>query len=276
MVILDSNHKLKTPQLIDKFVCAEIPNIKTHPILHQIISKNMIHGPCGAKNPKSSCMENNICRKNFPKNFCQQTNTNINSFAEYRRRECEPIQLRNHLIDNTWVVPYNPYLSLKYNCHINVEVASSIKCVKYLFKYIYKGYDCADIRLKQTNYNNDEQIYQHNEIDQYISTRYISAPESVHRLFEFPMRSRSHAVIRLALHLPLEQKILFTPGNEKSILNKNNNTTLTAWFDLNKHNITARQYTYVEIPEHFVYNSTNKIWETRKKGKLFLINYIFN
>ena len=75
MVILDSNHKLKTPQLIDKFVCAEIPNIKTHPILHQIISKNMIHGPCGAKNPKSSCMENNICRKNFPKNFCQQTNT---------------------------------------------------------------------------------------------------------------------------------------------------------------------------------------------------------
>ena len=42
-------------------------------------------------------------------------------------------------IDNRWVVPYNPYLTRRYQCHINVEVCSSIKVIKYLYKYIYEG-----------------------------------------------------------------------------------------------------------------------------------------
>ena len=50
-------------------------------------------------------------------------------------------------MDNSWVVPYNPYLTLKYNAHINLELCSTVKSVKYLYKYIYKGYDCANIEL---------------------------------------------------------------------------------------------------------------------------------
>jgi hypothetical protein len=34
-------------------------------------------------------------------------------------------------VDNRWVVPYSPYLA-----HINVEVCSSIKVIKHLYKYI--------------------------------------------------------------------------------------------------------------------------------------------
>jgi hypothetical protein len=41
------------------------------------------------------------------------------------------------------VVPYNPYLSLLFNCHINVEVYTSVAAIKYLHKYVYKGHDCA-------------------------------------------------------------------------------------------------------------------------------------
>jgi hypothetical protein len=41
------------------------------------------------------------------------------------------------------VVPYNPYLSLFFNCHINVEVCTSVAAVKYLYKYVYKGHDRA-------------------------------------------------------------------------------------------------------------------------------------
>ena len=36
-------------------------------------------------------------------------------------------------------------LTLMFNCHINVEVVSSIESVKYLYKYIYKGHDAAAI-----------------------------------------------------------------------------------------------------------------------------------
>jgi hypothetical protein len=47
------------------------------------------------------------------------------------------------VFDNRWVVPYNPYLTMQYQCHINVEVCSSITTVKYLYKYVYKGHDRA-------------------------------------------------------------------------------------------------------------------------------------
>ena len=46
-------------------------------------------------------------------------------------------------LDNRWVVPYNRLLSLMFNAHINVEVVTSIRCVKYLYKYIYKGPDAV-------------------------------------------------------------------------------------------------------------------------------------
>ncbi len=47
------------------------------------------------------------------------------------------------VFDNRWVVPYNPYLTMQYKCHINDEVCSSITVVKYLYKYVYKGHDYA-------------------------------------------------------------------------------------------------------------------------------------
>jgi len=47
------------------------------------------------------------------------------------------------IFDNHWVVPYNPYLTMQYQCHINVEVCSSIMVGKYLYKYVDKGHDHA-------------------------------------------------------------------------------------------------------------------------------------
>ncbi len=47
--------------------------------------------------------------------------------------------------DNRWVVPYNSYLSLLFNCHINVEVYTFVAIVKYLYKYVYKGHNRAQV-----------------------------------------------------------------------------------------------------------------------------------
>ena len=41
------------------------------------------------------------------------------------------------------MVPHNLYLVELLECHINVEVCTSIKAVKYLYKYSYKGPDRA-------------------------------------------------------------------------------------------------------------------------------------
>ena len=54
------------------------------------------------------------------------------------KRQGTPVAL-----SNCWVVPYNPFLLKRYNAHINVELSGSMKTVKYLYKYIYKGPDKA-------------------------------------------------------------------------------------------------------------------------------------
>jgi len=46
-------------------------------------------------------------------------------------------------LNNRWVVLYNPYLIGQLNCHINVKICNSVKTVKYLHKYIFKGLDCG-------------------------------------------------------------------------------------------------------------------------------------
>ena len=50
-------------------------------------------------------------------------------------------------MSNQWLVPYNPYLLLKYNCHLNVEICSSVKSAQYIYKYVNKDYDSTNIEF---------------------------------------------------------------------------------------------------------------------------------
>ena len=215
--------------MIDKHVRAEIPDPQTNPRLHEIVLKHMIHGPCGELNPNSPCMIDGKCSKRFPKEFQNETNGNVNGYPQYQRRDTNiSYSVRNHPIDNRWVVPYSPYLSLEYNCHVNVEVCASIKSVKYLFKYVYKGHDCANIEIT-------EQVIEHNEVKSFIDSRYVSAPEAMWRLLGFKMHDQSHTVIRLTVHLEDEQSVVFNANQvEQAVADAEfRNSTLMAWFKLN-------------------------------------------
>lgn len=46
-----------TPQLIDSFINAEIPDPATDPLGYALVAEHMIHGPCGRDNPNSPCMK---------------------------------------------------------------------------------------------------------------------------------------------------------------------------------------------------------------------------
>lgn len=100
--------------------------------------------------------------------------------------------IRKKWLDNRWVVPYNPTLLMQYNCHINVEVCSSIKSVKYLYKYVYKGHDCSSFAVQNSDENEPIEA---NEIKQYRKARCITAIEAVYRLYRFPMYSMSPPVL---------------------------------------------------------------------------------
>ena len=43
------------------------------------------------------------------------------------------------LLNDSHVIPYNPFLLLKYGSHINIEYVFGQKACKYIFKYLLKG-----------------------------------------------------------------------------------------------------------------------------------------
>ncbi|XP_073152071.1 uncharacterized protein [Henckelia pumila] len=180
LIIFQNNDKLCSPDQFDSIVCAEIPSKTEEPNLHRSVLAHMVHGPCGLVNPNSPCMINEKCKKNFPKPFAEYTSRGNDSYPLYQRHEGAQVSVPNNhefFIDNGWVVPYNPYLLLKYDCHINVEVCGGIKCVKYIYKYIHKGPDRVALEIRNGQ-NCDE-------IQQYVDGRWICAPEALWRIFYF-------------------------------------------------------------------------------------------
>ena len=70
-----------------------------------------------------------------------------------------------------------------FNCHINVEACSSIKSVKYLFKYVYKGHDWASIAFRESGQADKEGNI--DEIKAYRDARWVTPPEALWRIYGF-------------------------------------------------------------------------------------------
>jgi len=80
-------------------------------------------------------MKNGKCSKNYPKDFVEETEIPEDGFPKYRRRNNGHVAVvKNQQIDNHWMVHYNPYQVQKYNCHVNVEICSTVASVKYIHK----------------------------------------------------------------------------------------------------------------------------------------------
>ncbi|GBP72440.1 ATP-dependent DNA helicase pif1 [Eumeta japonica] len=60
---------------VDDIISAEIPDPVTDPRLHDIVTTQMVHGPCGALNPLSPCMADGKCTKRYPRPLVAETVT---------------------------------------------------------------------------------------------------------------------------------------------------------------------------------------------------------
>jgi len=149
--------------------------------------------------------------------------------------------------DNRWVVPYNPELLMRYNCHINVEVCCSIKSCKYLYKYIHKGCDMASVAV----HGDKGDGICVNEVLNYRNARMITAPEACYRMFGFPLYSMSPLVLQLQVHLPGYHMVAFNPKEDISdVVNreKSQKSMLTEFFRTNCEHPDAPKYLYREFP----------------------------
>jgi len=64
-----------TPARIDDVISAEIPDVNGPggQLLHDVVTTNLIHRPCGDVNPKSPCMRDGFCKSRYPKPLSDTT-----------------------------------------------------------------------------------------------------------------------------------------------------------------------------------------------------------
>ncbi|XP_071913897.1 uncharacterized protein [Coffea arabica] len=254
LLILKPQSKLLNPESYDRVVCAELPDRARYPHLYNLVVKHMIHGPCGTMDKTCPCMRDGTCKSHYPKDFCPHTIHAEDGYPHYRRRDDgRKIRVRRFTLDNRWVVPYNPYLLALFDCHINVEICSTIKLVKYLYKYVFKGHDQASFKIVTDGGPPDI-----DEINEFQKGRYISAPEAFWRIYEFHLNEMTPSVYTLQVHLPNQQFVSFDKNSDLLLLLAKADflkTMLTEFFKMNATNAVAENLKcfYRDFPQHFVW-----------------------
>ncbi|OAV90340.1 hypothetical protein PTTG_28369 [Puccinia triticina 1-1 BBBD Race 1] len=274
MVTVDENDVPSLPEDIDNMISAELPDPIKSPVLHKLVCEFMLHGPCESR----PCWNGNACRLGFPKAFSERTINVDGAYPVYlRRNDGRSITKQRSTFDNGSVVPYSPYLTRMFECHINVEVPVNTTAIKYLYKYITKGHD----RLSLAIDSNDE-------VQSFIEGRYIGPCEAAWRLFKMPLSDRWPPVTRLSIHEEGEQLVYFKSqdGLEGQINNgKATQTSLTGFMLLNFEDAIgadgrhARDLFYEDVPTYFWWDKSRKIWVPRKTkdecvGRIFLVSYL--
>ncbi|CAF1866631.1 unnamed protein product [Brassica napus] len=278
-----SSSRTPSAEEVDEIILAELPNREKDPEAYNLVTKHMIHGPCGVINLKSPCMENNVYTKKYPRQYNDNNSIDKSGYVLYRRRRNENAYVVKDgvILNNTFVVPHNIKLLKKYEAHINVEWCNRTSAVKYLFKYITKGVDRASAVIERgitetasdpmaSGETSERVIKQQNEIQDYVDARYLSACESMWWTFAFHIHKRKTSVEKLIIHFEGEHnitikstdnlsRVIHKPGIEKKMF--------TEWMVLCRRSAFAQTLTYVQIPEYFVWNNSSKIWSERKKGK---------
>ena len=278
LVILSDDDRLSSAEDVDNVICAQLPpdpdtfedgsKEKEQAMrLEKIVLKNMIHGPCGEKNPESQCMSDGKCGKKYPKAFCEKTKLDPNkTYPEYQRLAPEKggrtvvvcVRGVEHVIDNSMVVPYSPLLSLRFNCHINMDICTSPTGAKYLYKYAYKGEDRAMVRAEI----GDDGVSR-DEISDFEDMRSVGSSEAAWQILNFNITKKHPAVYALRCHLEDENQVVFDADTNETSIEQQRTTELTGFFEYNEQN-PGTQVKYVDFPKKFVWK--DKAWRERKSA----------
>ena len=213
--------------------------------------------------------------------------TIINGRVIFRRRspedggETATVMVRGQLVvvDNRWVVQYNPALLLRYRCHLNVSpVLDSERAEGYIGGYMTKTMgpgggtsDRTGARLVGGESGRDD-------ITEYQTHRAICAVSAVSRIMGNPVSAMWPAVERLHLHDEGGQFVSFAdqadvPLDDVIESVEQQGTMLTDYFaacDENREGLNgarARDLTYSEMIQYFRWEATTRRWVARHRDR---------
>lgn len=270
LLILEERARPTTVEQVDNMVCATLPDKDAEPELWTTVVNCMLHAPCGERErrrgegPRPCMREVNgrlRCRFNYPKDFNDGTTFDENGWVKYGR----PDDGRSHFdprseyhYTNRDVVPYNRWLSKKYDAHINVEIASVRESVKYLFKYIHKGHTRSIFSISE----GDGPV--RNEIREYLDGRYLAACEAFWRLFSYTLTDHKPTVKLLDVHLPGEQLVTFNDfADPQELLDNARKSTLDEFFKYCQENPRdVEGLLYLDCPSKLVWKNNSR-WQKR-------------
>jgi hypothetical protein len=264
-------------------VSAEIPDPIADPELHELVTGHMLHAMCD-ECEDYGCRhdENGVvcpCIRHYPKEMSRETAIIPDGYPMYMRRGRFQATVRGgRIISDNWVVPYNAYLLRRYRSHMNVEVSIShathhfmtrdashithymascnpqvcahFRCFKYVYKYTFKPPDHTAVTV--------------DEINAHLAGRLLTVSEATHRLLGLTLHDEWPNVVRLDIHLPRQQRMVFDPtADEIDLLEQLTATTSTlmGWFSLNADDVNARQHLYHDIPAHYTWRDS--VWHAR-------------
>ncbi|CAN7011743.1 unnamed protein product, partial [Brassica oleracea var. botrytis] len=123
-ILLWFGNSSRTPSAeeVDEIISAELPSKEEDPEAYNLVTKHMIHGPCGVINRKSPYMENNVCTKKYHRPYNDSTSIDNSGYVLHRRRqnENESVVKDGAILNNTFVVPHNIKLLKKVCTYINL------------------------------------------------------------------------------------------------------------------------------------------------------------
>jgi len=146
-------------------------------------------------------------------------------YPEYARlNNGRTVEKANNIIfTNEHIVSHYPTLLMEFNCHINLEICASIKSVKHIYKYIYKGPDHATLEMGGVI----------NKVKTYLDSRYISSVEAVWSIMEFSLHLEWPSIYCLPIHLLNKDMVVCDPTkNVQDVLDcaEAREICLTGWF----------------------------------------------
>ena len=147
----------------------------------------------------------NGCKGHFIKTPAAYTHVNDEGWIVYRRGACDRM-----------VVAYNPWLSLYFTSHINVELIATAHIFTYLFKYVLKGEDRNRAQIVvdsqqprgepgDANSSTHNRSQTRNEIYEWRDMRETCAPQAYWRACEYVSYGQEPPCEKLTVHPPRER-----------------------------------------------------------------------
>ncbi|KAK0415561.1 hypothetical protein QR680_012002 [Steinernema hermaphroditum] len=188
VISLADNDKPRSPDDIDRICQAQLPilfdpshsDYEKQKKLRDLVEEFMIHKPCRGRD--TYCTKNirpnwRTCRKRFPKDFTNFSRFIEDDYAVLKRPNNGECSSLNHEATNAYVVAYNKHLLKRYEAHINVEIISNFHVLKYLYKYLYKGFNRALIEtMERSALDNGTP---HGSVGTMASTEHILYPKGI-------------------------------------------------------------------------------------------------